>query len=160
MTDGDREVFRTFHMELAPTAREDGCIQKFYLYLMLSKPSRQLVLTWAAASKDGKSARPSSLIGEVKKLFQGLSQESCFAEGRPILTPWDGREMLIGGLREAAASSHREQAFLELYRRFYSEEAYQKQVKQLVDAAFLPMRTEASGGLRPGRSTARPCRAA
>ena len=136
LTDGDREVFRTFHMELAPTAREDGCIQKFYLYLMLSKPSRQLVLTWAAASKDGKSARPSSLIGEVKKLFQGLSQESCFAEGRPILTPWDGREMLIGGLREAAASSHREQAFLELYRRFYSEEAYQKQVKQLVDAAF------------------------
>ena len=35
LTDTDREIFRSFDMELAPTAREDSCIQKFYLYLML-----------------------------------------------------------------------------------------------------------------------------
>ncbi|MBD9076757.1 MAG: ATP-dependent helicase, partial [Clostridium sp.] len=31
LTDTDREIFRSFDMELAPTAREDSCIQKFYL---------------------------------------------------------------------------------------------------------------------------------
>lgn len=60
-------------MELAPTAREDGCIQKFYLYLMMAKPSRRLVLTYAGMSSEGKSQRPSSLIGEVQKLFPGIN---------------------------------------------------------------------------------------
>ena len=54
LNDGDREVFKSLHMELAPTAREEGCIQKFYLYLMLSKPSDQLVLTYAAVNSQGK----------------------------------------------------------------------------------------------------------
>ena len=44
LTDTDREIFRSFDMELAPTAREDSCIQKFYLYLMMCKPSRKLIL--------------------------------------------------------------------------------------------------------------------
>lgn len=136
LTDTDREIFRSFDMELAPTAREDSCIQKFYLYLMLCKPSRKLILTWAASSGDGKSMRPSSLIGEVKKLFGELREEICFEEGYPIQTIWDGRQRLIGMLREARESQEKKPAFLELYRYFYSEEAYREQVKQLVNAAF------------------------
>lgn len=38
LNDGDREVFKSLHMELAPTAREEGCIQKFYLYLSFPSP--------------------------------------------------------------------------------------------------------------------------
>ena len=136
LTDTDREIFRSFDMELAPTAREDSCIQKFYLYLMLCKPSRQLILTWAASSGDGKSMRPSSLIGEVKKLFGELKEEACFEEGYPIQTIWDGKKRLIGMLRKARESQEKTPGFLELYRYFYSEEAYREQVKQLVDAAF------------------------
>ena len=77
LNDGDREVFKSLHMELAPTAREEGCIQKFYLYLMLSKPSRQLVITYAAMNGQGKSCHPSSLIGRSadcsRKWCQGKS---------------------------------------------------------------------------------------
>lgn len=136
LTDGDREIFRSLDMELAPTAREDSCIQKFYLYLMLCKPSRQLILTWAASSCDGKSMRPSSLIGEIKKLFVSIREEVCFEAGQPIQTVWDGKERLINMLRKARESQEKEPAFLELYRYFYSEEAYREQVKQLVKAAF------------------------
>ena len=136
LTDTDREIFRSFDLELAPTAREDSCIQKFYLYLTLCKPSRQLFLTWAASSGDGKSMRPSSLIGEVKKLFGELKEEICFEEGYPIQTVWDGRKRLIEMLREAREGQEKKPEFLELYRYFYSEEAYREQVKQLADAAF------------------------
>ena len=75
LNDGDREVFKSLHMELAPTAREEGCIQKFYLYLMLSKPSDQLVITYAAMNGQGKSSHPSSLVGEIRKLFPKLVQK-------------------------------------------------------------------------------------
>ena len=78
---------------------------------MLCKPSRKLILTWAASSGDGKSMRPSSLIGEVKKLFGELREEICFEEGYPIQTIWDGRQRLIGMLREARESQEKKPAF-------------------------------------------------
>lgn len=83
LTDTDREIFRSFDMELAPTAREDSCIQKFYLYLMLCKPSRKLILTWAASSGDGKSMRPSSLIGEVKSCLGSFGRKSALKRDIP-----------------------------------------------------------------------------
>ncbi len=59
-----------------------------------------------------------------KKLFGELREEICFEEGYPIQTIWDGRQRLIGMLREARESQEKKPAFLELYRYFYSEEAY------------------------------------
>ena len=135
-------------MELAPTAREDGCIQKFYLYLMMAKPSRRLVLTYAGMSSEGKSQRPSSLIGEVQKLFPGIPVLDEGLVDWPVRTVRDGRERLIDGLRKlreekegetAKAPEGRdaeENAFMELYRYFYCSDGHREKVKQLVDAAF------------------------
>ena len=86
-------------IELAPTVKEDGCIQKFYLYLMMSKPSRQLVLTYAGLTPDGKSQRPSNLMGEVGKLFPGMKTLDEHSVEWPVRTGRDAREMLIQGLR-------------------------------------------------------------
>ena len=95
LSDRDREAFKALDMELAPTSREDGCIQKFYLYLMMAKPSLSLVLTFAGMSADGKSQRPSSLIGEVEKLFPKLEALDESAVEWPVRTVQDGREHLI-----------------------------------------------------------------
>ena len=148
LTDRDRAVFKEFNMELAPTAREDGCIQKFYLYLMMAKPSRRLVLTYAGMSSEGKSQRPSSLIGEVEKLFPGIAVQDEESVDWPVRTVRDGREMLIDGLRKlreekegehAKAPEGRdaeENAFMELYRYFSCSDEHREKVRQLVDAAF------------------------
>ena len=101
LNDGDREVFKSLHMELAPTAREEGCIQKFYLYLMLSKPSRQLVITYAAMNGQGKSCHPSSLIGEIRRLFPEMVPREKREEEWPVWTAEDGLKKLMAGLREA-----------------------------------------------------------
>lgn len=146
--DRDREFFKAHRLELAPTAREDGCMQKFYLYLMLSKPSRRLVITYAGRSSDGKSLRPSVLLGEVYKLFPGLTAEDGSTVKWPVQTPRDGKETLIQGLKTyrdlkepdaadgAEQDSQWERKFLELYRWFFGQEDYREEVKMLVQAAF------------------------
>lgn len=146
--DRDREFFKAHRLELAPTAREDGCMQKFYLYLMLSKPSRCLVITYAGRSADGKSLRPSVLLGEVYKLFPGLTAEDGSTVKWPVQTPRDGKETLIQGLKTyrdlkepdaadgALEDSQWERKFLELYRWFFGREDYREEVKLLVQAAF------------------------
>jgi len=141
LNDGDREVFKSLHMELAPTAREEGCIQKFYLYLMLSKPSRQLVITYAAMNGQGKSCHPSSLIGEIRRLFPEMVPREKREEEWPVWTAEDGLKKLMAGLR-GAGDKNLEQlkeaqgTFLELFRRFYGQEEYRKLVEKLTDAAF------------------------
>lgn len=141
LNDGDREVFKSLYMDLAPTARDEGCIQKFYLYLMLSKPSDQLVLTYAAVNSQGKSAHPSSLVGEIRKLFPKLVQMEESTMEHSVWTARDGLQQLIAGLREAGDKNleqlkEAQGEFLELFSRFYGKEEYKKLVEKLTDAAF------------------------
>ncbi len=72
LSDQEREFFGKHDLELAPTAREDSFRQRFYLYLMMTKPSGKLVVSYANVGGDGKSRRPSYLIGELRKMFPGL----------------------------------------------------------------------------------------
>lgn len=152
LNDRDRAAFKAFNMELAPTAREDGCIQKFYLYMMMAKPSLRLVLTYACMSADGKSQRPSSLIGEVGKLFPGIATVDEATVDWPVRTVKDGKEQLIEWLRKLRGEkevpghpdpgypdpgqSVTDRRFLELYRYFYRSDEHRGKVRQLVDAAF------------------------
>ena len=148
LNDRDREFFKAHRLELAPTAREDGCMQKFYLYLMLTKPSDRLIITYAGCSAEGKSLRPSVLLGEVYKLFPNLRAFDAASIKWPLQTRRDGKELLIQGLKtyldmrepdaegNSAQDSAWEQEFLELYRWFFDSDDYREEVKMLVKAAF------------------------
>lgn len=141
LTDRDRSALRTLDMELAPTSREDGCIQKFYLYLMMSKPSGRLVMTYAGLTPDGKSQRPSSLMGEVEKLFPGIRTWDEESVEWPVQTTGDAKELLIQGLRQmqeqdGGRKEREEAAFLQLFKHFYDSGEHRHKVKQLVEAAF------------------------
>ncbi len=92
LTDEERAFFAEKQIELAPSARESGLMQQFYLYLMMTKPSRQLVVTYAAQSGSGKELRPSSLIGELEALFPG-ERLRVGEEEYPI--PHSGSEALL-----------------------------------------------------------------
>ncbi|MCI9568993.1 MAG: ATP-dependent helicase [Lachnospiraceae bacterium] len=73
LTEQEREVLKRNDLELAPTAREEGFMQRFYLYRMLTKPEKRLTLSFSALSAEGKTMRPSSIIGHIRKRFPGLS---------------------------------------------------------------------------------------
>ena len=135
LTDADRSMLKRCRMELAPTSREDSFMQRFYLYLMMTKPKRQLILSYSAFDSSGKSLRPSSLIGDVRRLFPKLVVMDGKKETREVGSLAEGREYLIAGLRDY--ENHREdEKFLEVYRWFAGSEEYGESVRQLVDAAF------------------------
>ena len=68
----DREKFREKEMSLSPGPKEQVYIQKFYLYMNLTKPSEYLYLSWSKVSADGKSIRPAYLVNDIRRLFPDL----------------------------------------------------------------------------------------
>lgn len=49
LSEMDHERLAEQEVELAPTSRQETCIQKFYMYLNLTKPSQRLILSWSLA---------------------------------------------------------------------------------------------------------------
>lgn len=53
-------------LEMAPTATEKLYTERFYLYMVMSKPSDRLYLSYSNSSIEGKALRPSYLIRAMK----------------------------------------------------------------------------------------------
>ena len=70
LTDMEREFLLRGDEELslAPTAREQAYTQRLYIYMMLTKPSEHLIVTYHMISSGG-PAFPSYLIGTLEDMF-------------------------------------------------------------------------------------------
>ena len=75
-TDREREEIAGCSLELAPSDKEDSLIQSFYFYLLTGKPELELDITFAAESSDGKSMKPSAMIGELIEKNPGTGIEN------------------------------------------------------------------------------------
>ncbi len=69
LSEMDRELLEEQEVELAPTSRQETYIQKFYIYLTLTKPSQRLYLSWSLAEEGGNPLRASWLIAQMQALF-------------------------------------------------------------------------------------------
>lgn len=139
LSDLEREFFHAHELELAPTAREDSFQQRFYLYLLMTKPSKKLIVSYANVGNDGKSIRPSYLIAELKKMFPNLICKKE-QEKQTVYSVAEAKKQVIAGLRQAAEygleNSEEEREFLRIYHWFFDSDEYREDVKKLVDAAF------------------------
>ena len=141
LSDRDRDFLGEHHLELAPTAREESFQQRFYLYLMMTKPSKQLILSWCRTGADGKSRRPSFLIGELRAMFPNaaLTDQETQMDSE-IYSVAEAKQRLsakLGQYRDGQLEQDEEKAqFLELYRWFVSSKDNQKTLRRFMDAAF------------------------
>lgn len=150
ISDMDREFLSGSGKELAPTPRQQMYIQKFYLYLNMTKPSECLILSYARMSADGKGMRPSFLIGQVQRLFPALvveqpEKESAFFK---IQSFADGREYLVSALRSFADGTlpkEEEEHFFTLYHLYQKEDVYRIWTGRLTDTAFFRYRESSLG---------------
>ncbi len=133
-TDREREFLSGHAIELAPTSMEEGFRQRFYLYLALTKPEKELVLSYSAMDGSGKSMRPSTLIGELKKLFPGLKESAPENAGVP-LTFREAKNQLADGMREYGKNGG-DSRILELLKAFLASEDHKEEGRQLIEAAF------------------------
>ena len=69
LSDEERESFARMNLSLSPTAKEQIFIQKYYLYLNLTKADDLLYISYSKSTTGGKSLRSSYLINEIRKLF-------------------------------------------------------------------------------------------
>lgn len=139
----ERETLAQAHYELAPTARERAFIQRFYLYLNMTKPSERLYLTYAGCGADGASRRPSYLIGMILRMFPGLT----VTDGT-VISPMERMEAagaafryLTEGLEEAKCGEATPE-WSALFAWYGSQETWQEPLQKLLSAAFYRFRQE------------------
>ncbi|MCI8292587.1 MAG: helicase-exonuclease AddAB subunit AddB [Hespellia sp.] len=131
----DREILGAQNVSLSPGAREQNYIQKFYLYMNLTKPSQKLYLSYAKSSADGNTLRPAYLIKDICRLYPGIVIEETQgrAEKRE-LSVRTGFESMLERLRD------REQGlgddWKELYGWYFRESRWREQLEDIVEAAF------------------------
>ncbi len=140
ISDMDREFLRTSNLELAPSPRQQMYIQRFYLYLNMTKPSHRLYLSYSKINSAGKSVRPAYLVDVVKKLFPSITVQ--YPELRSpleqIATRREGAGHLARQLREYAdgtMSQGEETEFFTIYQ-VYGEEELKPLRNFLTQAAF------------------------
>ena len=132
----ERERLFAEHIELAPTARERAFIQKFYLYLNMTKPSEKLYITYAKVNMDGKAQRRSYLVGTVSKLFPKLAVEEIKnASDLRLVTPESSLKIFLDGL-SGVREGTMEEEWKALYAWYASKEKWAGRVEKLLDAAF------------------------
>ncbi len=147
ISDLDREflVAGNSGVTLAPTPREQMYQQRLYLYRILTKPTKELYLSYAASDASGNSLRASYLITKLKNMFDGLMEQ--YPEQLPLeqqlVDQQDAASYLAGMLRRYSAGymtrdGREEQNFRMLYHLLTKEgtEAIKDKMQRLENAAF------------------------
>lgn len=145
LSDLDREFLSSKEFHLAPTARQKGYMGRFYLYLLFSKPSEGLVLSYSRNSSDGASLRPSYCIGTLCKLFPEL-QVMKYQTGKNAYTPKHGVEVLLRDLPYLTKSESVDPAIYNLIAWYEQNDDWKLFVDKMLKAVFYQKQEE---GLTP-----------
>lgn len=72
LSDSDRERLLETKLQLSNTVRFDSFISRFYLYLLFTKPTENLYISYSYSDGDGKSLSPSFAVTNLCSLFPDL----------------------------------------------------------------------------------------
>lgn len=135
LSEYDRQIVAKTGTVLAPNAKEKTYIQKFYLYLVLTKPSNQVYLTYSKTSADGKAIRPAYLVSDLMKMFISLRvQEVSQSLKGKELTATGGIDGIIQGLQRKHEGL--EDEWKELYTWYKKHPEWSQKIEQIVEATF------------------------
>lgn len=133
LTEQERETLKRNSLELAPTAREEGFMQRFYLYLAMTKPSDLLTISWTALSAEGKTMRPSGIISQIQKRFPLLNVKAAAEEKEGTISFRAAGKAVIAWLQDPDNMDKNPQ-FMELYRYLAKNGNKADEMKRLAEA--------------------------
>lgn len=120
---------------LAPGIKEKTYIQKFYLYLGLTKPTDKVYLVYSKSNEKGEATRPSYLVNELLRMFAKLRvQEVSHRMQEMELTPDSAVACVIEGLQKHEEGL--EQAWKELYSWYKRHPEYASKLAEIIEAFF------------------------
>lgn len=124
-TDRDREKLAESDLILSKDSRTRAFYEQFYVYNALTIGQDFLTVTYPTADAEGKSLRPSMIIGRLKKLFPNLGEEvsqSYLEKGSPgredINSEREAFRQLIGEMRRQKEGLPVDAVWKEVYARF------------------------------------------
>ncbi|MDY4971526.1 MAG: PD-(D/E)XK nuclease family protein [Lachnospiraceae bacterium] len=133
-TDYDKEQLLSLDIELSPTGRMSSFMDRFYLYLALTRPSDRLYISYAKNDGDGRAMRPASCIAELLSLYPGLSifdEEDAPAEKSSFLSPAGVWRYLVQGFSDPEYFMENP-VWMQVYCYYYQKN--REQVEQLLCA--------------------------
>lgn len=146
ISEAERNFLAEADFLLAPTARQNLYIQRYYLYLNLTKPSGGLYISYSLMDGAGSARKPSVLIGQLKRMFPQLAAAASNGKQQSvedgIMTPGSTIEMLIEGLKEDMEipgnkeNGEKQRISRELYSWYLGNPEWHDRVTRLTDAMF------------------------
>lgn len=139
LTETDREFFEHEGMELAPGPKELMNMQRFYLYLNLTKPREKLFLSCSETNSKGEAVNPAYLMNTVRSLYSGLEIKRAEEQrGRIPELPGIGIDYFLELLSEEKVGNG-DGVFGELYTWYLKNPEYAPLIRRLVEASFSEM---------------------
>ncbi len=136
ISEAEREFFKEKKIELAPTRKESVYMEQFYLYAMLTKPRKQLIMTYSRLSADGQALQQSYFVRRIAELYTEFPVKETEEQSYVSLLQNDtGKTYLLDGLRRFAEEGTVEDLVVwELYRRMLLSN--ESEAKRLLRTAF------------------------
>ena len=140
LSEVDRDFFKEQGVELAPGPKELMNMQRFYLYLNMTKPRERLILSFSDTNAKGEGISPAYLVGSIRGLYPKLEIERVGENIYPE-NPETGIDIF---LEKLAKETEKDQDILEsadamfgeLYSWYLQNPEYRKRVQKLVQSAF------------------------
>ena len=140
LSDMDREFLAEADLELAPTPRQQMFIQKFYLYLNVTKPSHKLYLSYAGVNGEGKSMKPSYFIESIKKLFPEIEMVKVYDKKSVISqTREEGRMnavWLLEKYKKEGLTQEEEEMLMALWKVLPEQPHGSEWIQDMMDSVF------------------------
>ena len=133
----EREEMVKNNMILSPTVKEQSFIQRFYLYMQLTKPKDKLYLSYAKANGAGDLLRPSYLIQTFLKMYPMIQviEESEKKKEEYLVTPENALQYLAEGYGDYREGEETE-SWNALYTWYQQQETYLPILEKLKEACF------------------------
>ncbi len=139
LTEMDRDFLGGQGIELAPGPKELMNMQRFYLYLNMTKPCEKLILSYSQSNGKGEAVGPAFLIRTIQMLFPKIRTERA-EEPEDELELLETPNTSIGYLLENLTDEEKRKEnplFAELYSWYLNSPKYRTVAEKLADAAFL-----------------------
>lgn len=140
ISESERIFLSAANFELAPTARHNIFIQRYYLYLNLTKPSKLLNISYSLMDGAGGLRKPSVIVKQLKKMFPLINIRKELEKGfntDALTTPDGSMGLFIEGLAEdALPGTDSQKGWEELFAWYLRQPDREEKIKSLLEAAF------------------------
>ncbi len=112
------------HIHLAPSVQRKHMYGTVYLYMNMTKPSEQLILTWSEQDASVKEKAAFFYIEPDQECFPQMKLQRVRMNEEQNTDFWHNYQFLIRGLREISENGQIQENWQEVYDWFYSNPEY------------------------------------